>query len=333
MITSLSTASLTIITPQSRPLPIPGLIRTHRLPSFPPTQAAIMEIKIQCDCGQKFKFDVEPINGQIPFAVKCPVCGFDGTPRANVLLQQLLASAPVANAPAPLSIVASAPAPAYIPPPAPMRPAGLSINRPPSPQAVPASEDEEDIQGKETEDDNSEGGVREVKLGWKMWGVIILLIGLAIGGSYIKSARKSLVGDVLDWGWNKITGAGSQTTTHGDAVDYKELDKIAEEEIKGDDATEARAWLKVPANAIFEGDREEIVALMESFYKAGCPKVYITGIEKLGGANVSASMVVVLPIEPSQRQSAFKVEKEFSEKHGESGDQDKGQKYISLSFD
>jgi hypothetical protein len=299
-----------------------------------------MEIKVQCDCGQKFKFDVEPVNGQVPFAVKCPVCGFDGTPRANVILQQLLASAPPpnANAPAPISIASSAQAlaPAYTPPPAPapMRPPGLSINRPPPASssaiapAAAAAEGEEESEG-----DNGQGGVHEVKLGWKMWGLIILFILLAIGGSYIKSARKSLVGDVLDWGWNKVTGASSQAVPNEGKTDYKALDKDIEDEIKGDDAAEARTWLSVPGNAIFEGDKAEVTALMESFYKAGCSKVYITGIEKLGGANVSASMVAVLPTEADQRQNAFKVEKEFSEKHGENGDPDQGQKFISLSFD
>jgi hypothetical protein len=177
-----------------------------------------MEIKVQCDCGQKFKFDVEPVNGHVPFAVKCPVCGFDGTPRANVVLQQLLASTPPPSttAPAPISIAAAAPAlaPAYTPPPpapAPMRPAGLSINRPPQPQAAPAADDDEDIEGKETEDADSDNDTEDTKLGWKMWCWIILFILLIIGGSYLKSARKSLVGDVLDWGWNKVTGASSQS--------------------------------------------------------------------------------------------------------------------------
>lgn len=278
-----------------------------------------MEIKVQCDCGQKFKFDVEPVNGQVPFAVKCPVCGFDGTARANVILQQLLVSAPAPFASAP----------------APMRPAGLSINRQPPPQAAPAPEDDEDMEGKETEND-SDDGVHETKLGWKMWGMIIVFILLAIGGSYIKSARKSLVGDVLDWGWNKVTGASSQNTHSAEdanaTTDHKELDKIAEEEIKSENSAEARAWLAIPSNALFKTDKPEAIALMESLYKAGCTKVYITGIEKLGDAFVSDSMVAVLPTDATQRQSAFKVEKEYSEKRGENGELDKGQKFISIEL-
>jgi len=47
-----------------------------------------MEIKLLCNCGQKFKFDVEPVNGQMPFTVNCPVCGADGTAAANAMLAQ-----------------------------------------------------------------------------------------------------------------------------------------------------------------------------------------------------------------------------------------------------
>ncbi|MEX2317504.1 MAG: hypothetical protein WD669_10165 [Pirellulales bacterium] len=116
-------------------------------------------------------------------------------------------------------------------------------------------------------------------------------------------------------------------------MNTEDLDKLAEEEIKGSTAAEARAWLAVPGNAIFAGSKTEVTALTESFYKAGCPKVYVTGIENFGGTAVSASMVVELPTEPAQRAAAFKVENEFSQKQGEEGEQDKGQKYFMLSFD
>jgi hypothetical protein len=62
---------------------------------------AMLEIKIQCDCGQKFKFDVEPVNGRMPFAVNCPACGLDGTPKANAIIKETLSSQPVSAAPAP----------------------------------------------------------------------------------------------------------------------------------------------------------------------------------------------------------------------------------------
>jgi hypothetical protein len=89
-----------------------------------------MELKVVCQCGQKFKFDVEPVNGLMPFTVNCPVCGVDGTPAANKLLAEKYRSVPppppVSAAPAPF--VASAPNPiAPTAPPPPL--AGLRINR------------------------------------------------------------------------------------------------------------------------------------------------------------------------------------------------------------
>ncbi|MEP6663188.1 MAG: hypothetical protein ABJC04_05930 [Verrucomicrobiota bacterium] len=52
-----------------------------------------MELKLLCDCGQKYAFDVEPVNGQMPFVVNCPSCGIDGTGEANQMLTQAAPSA------------------------------------------------------------------------------------------------------------------------------------------------------------------------------------------------------------------------------------------------
>ena len=62
----------------------------------------MIELKVQCDCGQKYKFDVEPVNGRMPVAVACPDCGADGTEKANALLQQILAGrTPTPSSPPP----------------------------------------------------------------------------------------------------------------------------------------------------------------------------------------------------------------------------------------
>jgi len=53
-----------------------------------------MEIKILCHCGVKFKFDVEPVDGHMPFAVKCPGCGMDATEFANAHIRQNLGLPP-----------------------------------------------------------------------------------------------------------------------------------------------------------------------------------------------------------------------------------------------
>jgi hypothetical protein len=86
-----------------------------------------MELKVVCDCGQKYKFDVEPVNGRMPYAVNCPMCGVDGTHAANQLLTQQVAAAP-----------ALAPLPPLEPAPAPSSVGGLRINRPaPAPAPPP----------------------------------------------------------------------------------------------------------------------------------------------------------------------------------------------------
>jgi hypothetical protein len=45
-------------------------------------------IKVQCGCGQRYAFDVEPVEGRMPYAVNCPLCGADGTEAANELLAE-----------------------------------------------------------------------------------------------------------------------------------------------------------------------------------------------------------------------------------------------------
>ena len=56
-------------------------------------------IKIQCGCGQRYAFEVAPVDGRMPTPVACPVCGVDGTAAANDFIAQSVA-APVAAAPA-----------------------------------------------------------------------------------------------------------------------------------------------------------------------------------------------------------------------------------------
>ena len=49
-----------------------------------------MEIKIQCSCGTRFAFEVEPADGRMPVSINCPGCGLDGTEAANAFIQQQL---------------------------------------------------------------------------------------------------------------------------------------------------------------------------------------------------------------------------------------------------
>ncbi|HEY1662485.1 MAG TPA: hypothetical protein VGI03_08710 [Verrucomicrobiae bacterium] len=48
----------------------------------------MVPIKIVCGCGQRFAFDVEPVNGQMPSAIACPACGGDATSAANEIIGQ-----------------------------------------------------------------------------------------------------------------------------------------------------------------------------------------------------------------------------------------------------
>ena len=46
----------------------------------------MIAVKIECECGQHYAFDVEPVSGQMPSPVACPSCGTDGTPIANEII-------------------------------------------------------------------------------------------------------------------------------------------------------------------------------------------------------------------------------------------------------
>src|SRR5882724_335984 len=90
-----------------------------------------MELKIVCQCGQKYKFDVEPVGGRMPFTVNCPVCQADGTATANMRLAEhfrFVPPPPQASAPPQVAPIVVAPPSAPPPPVAPMA-GGLRINR------------------------------------------------------------------------------------------------------------------------------------------------------------------------------------------------------------
>lgn len=54
----------------------------------------IVPVKIVCSCGQKYAFDVYPLNGCMPSPIKCPVCGVDGTAVANEIIAIALKAQP-----------------------------------------------------------------------------------------------------------------------------------------------------------------------------------------------------------------------------------------------
>jgi len=104
-----------------------------------------MEVKVECSCGTRYKFDVEPVNGLMPVPVSCPSCGVDGTPIANAAILQTLGVQPAAPAqpqgterprirlsasapPAPQAAV-TPPALPVPPPPQPHTPTGIDAQR------------------------------------------------------------------------------------------------------------------------------------------------------------------------------------------------------------
>jgi hypothetical protein len=67
-------------------------------------------VKIVCSCGQKYAFEVYPLNGRMPSPIKCPVCGVDGTAVANEIIAIALNAQPSPITLRPRSLVAAPPA-------------------------------------------------------------------------------------------------------------------------------------------------------------------------------------------------------------------------------
>ena len=52
--------------------------------------ASPIPIKIFCECGQKYAFEVWPLHGAMPAPIACPVCKRDGTLEANRIIAKVL---------------------------------------------------------------------------------------------------------------------------------------------------------------------------------------------------------------------------------------------------
>ena len=50
----------------------------------------MIPVKIFCVCGQKYAFEVQPVDGAMPVPVNCPVCKRDGTEQANQIIAKIL---------------------------------------------------------------------------------------------------------------------------------------------------------------------------------------------------------------------------------------------------
>ena len=63
--------------------PRPSVIAGSKFPREIP-------VKIFCACGQKYSFEVQPVEGRMPFSVACPACSQDGTNQANQVIARML---------------------------------------------------------------------------------------------------------------------------------------------------------------------------------------------------------------------------------------------------
>ncbi len=52
--------------------------------------ASPIPVKIYCECGQKYAFEVWPLNGAMPAPIACPVCKRDGTHQANRIIAKVI---------------------------------------------------------------------------------------------------------------------------------------------------------------------------------------------------------------------------------------------------
>lgn len=103
-----------------------------------------MNIKIQCPCGTKFAFDVEPSGEEMPVAVACPDCGADATGQANEQIhrQKAESAAALPATPPPVALPGAGPsptpsAPQISPPSVPLRPGTSSASiTPPHPKRI-----------------------------------------------------------------------------------------------------------------------------------------------------------------------------------------------------
>lgn len=98
----------------------------------------MISVKLECACGQRYAFDVEPYKGGMPARVACPACGVDGTSSANSFIAQALAAQPAIAIPPPAPAqVVFTPIGAAPPPPASAPPMNYPAPPPPPPPVAP----------------------------------------------------------------------------------------------------------------------------------------------------------------------------------------------------
>ena len=64
-----------------------------------PNGEAMIALKINCQCGLKFKIDCQPKKMKLPMELKCPGCQDDKTEFANQLLESRITGKPMSVTP------------------------------------------------------------------------------------------------------------------------------------------------------------------------------------------------------------------------------------------
>jgi hypothetical protein len=118
-----------------------------------------------------------------------------------------------------------------------------------------------------------------------------------------------------------------------EVVDVAALDKAGDEDLADPKKAEARRWFKAPSHAIFKGDQQAVIKFVDDVYAAGAVTVYVTGIETLGGNEVTETMLLVLPKDSAARARVIEVANRFGETIQNDPDKDVGQKYLSFVLD
>lgn len=145
----------------------------------------MVPVKIECGCGQRYAFDVEPLNGRMPAPIKCPSCGMDGTAAANESIDYMLKLQPPAASAAPQRSSPGLSTPVAAAPPL-AAPAASNSFAPVSIAAPPAIPTERRASTSYAPQIPSTAENTAESSGWKWWYYILagILIGI-IDGWYI----------------------------------------------------------------------------------------------------------------------------------------------------
>lgn len=99
---------------------------------------------------------------------------------------------------------------------------------------------------------------------------------------------------------------------------------------------DAESWLMDDNHVLFEGSKEEMLALIDRFNAAGAIHVWIVGAEKLdeeSPVEIAAAILIEIPPSGRERERCLEIHGERSDQMGYDREKDQGQKYLHVSYD